>query len=284
MNGIDVFGRWMTLEENVIDQACFSKGDCGAIRTFGRNNLAATSVHDVTIRRNVIREVPGNTDGTHPNFEALFGFGIYIDNYSRDVTVQGNTVTGATWVGVLFQRSTGLLTGNTLYDNVASNWGSEVALVQTGTEVIQTGNTLFPLAANRRTLRITDPTTLDFSDGNLFFSPYDDRSIVDDTAGGVGMTLAEWQSWSGHDTTSAAHWYTQEIGEPPVSRIFVNDTAEQVIVDLTGMFYLDLNQQPVGSKLTLPAFSSRILVEDPGPIFVDGFESGDVSRWSNTIP
>ncbi|MGB6849272.1 MAG: right-handed parallel beta-helix repeat-containing protein [Thermoanaerobaculia bacterium] len=284
MNGMDVFGRWMTLENNVIDQACFSKGDCGAIRTFGRTNLAATPVHDITIRRNVIRDIPGNTDGTHPGFETLFGFGIYIDNYSRDVLVQGNTVTGATWVGVLFQRSTGLLTGNTLYDNVASNWGSEVALVSSGTEVIQTGNTLFPLASNRRTLRISAPTALTFSDGNTFMSPYDDRSIVDDTAGGVGLTLAEWQSWSGHDGTSSAHWYTRESGEPPLSKIFINDTAEEMIIDLAGTHYLDLNQQPVGTMLTLPAFSSRILVEDPGPIFIDGFESGDVSRWSGSIP
>ncbi|TNF70922.1 MAG: right-handed parallel beta-helix repeat-containing protein [Acidobacteria bacterium] len=284
MNGIDVFGRRMTLENNVIDRACFSKGDCGAIRTFGRNSLATTPAHDITIKGNVIKEVPGNTDGTHPNFETLFGFGIYIDNYSRDVTVQGNTVTGATWEGVLFQHSTGVLTGNTLYDNVASNWGSEVALLLSGTEVTQTGNTLFPLAANRRTLRISNPTTLTFSEGNRFFSPYDDGSIVDDTAGGVGMTLAEWQSWSGHDGTSAAHWYTRQSGEPPLSKIFINDTAEEVIVDLAGMFYLYLNQQPVGPTLTLPAFSSQILIEDPGPIFIDGFESGDTSRWSSSRP
>jgi len=283
MNGIDVFGRRMTLENNVIDQACFSKGDCGAIRTFGRNNLTATPVHDITIRSNVIRDIPGNTDGTHPNFETLFGFGIYIDNYSRDVLVQGNTVTGATWVGVLYQRSTGLLTGNTLYDNVASNWGSEVALVSSDTEVIQTGNTLFPLAANRRTLHISDPTSLIISDGNSFMSPYDDRSIVDDTAGGVGLTLAGWQGWSGHDATSSAHWYTQQPGEPPLSKIFVNDTAAEVVVDLAGTNYLDLDQQPVGTMLTLPAFSSRILVEDPGAIFADGFESGDVGHWSKSI-
>ena len=115
-------------------------------------------------------------------------------------------------------------------------------------------------------------------------SPYDDRSIVDDTAGGIGMTLAEWQSWSGHDGTSSAHWYTQDSGDPPESKIFINDTADEVTVDLTGTFYLDLNQQAVGTMLTLPAFSSRTLVEDPGPIFIDGFESGDVSRWSRSIP
>ena len=33
MNGIDVFGRNMTLENNVIDRACWSKGDCGGIRS-----------------------------------------------------------------------------------------------------------------------------------------------------------------------------------------------------------------------------------------------------------
>ena len=95
----DTFCGVLTIENNVIDEACYSKGDCGAIRTFGRSNLAQTPVHDVYIRGNIIRDTLGNTDGTHPNFETLFSLAIYIDNYSRNVLVEDNTVTGSTWTG-----------------------------------------------------------------------------------------------------------------------------------------------------------------------------------------
>jgi parallel beta-helix repeat protein len=284
MNGIDLFGRNTTLENNVIDQACWSKGDCGGIRTFGRDNLATTPVHDVVIRGNIIRDTLGNTDGTHPDFETLFSLGIYLDNYSRDMIVEGNTVTGSTWVGALFQRSSGTFTGNTLYDNVASDWGSELSIVQSPTSVSQSGNIMFPLGINRRSLRVSDSSYLTASDNNYFMSPYYDTSVADSSAGCCDMALAGWQSWSGIDGASVAHWYTLNSTDPPRSEIFINDTGSPMIFNLSGKGYLDLDQQPVTGTLTLGAYSSQILIEDPSTIFVDGFESGDTSAWSRTQP
>ncbi len=284
MNGIDSFGRNITIENNVIDEACISKGDCGAIRTFGRNNLAQTPVHDVIIRGNVIRDTLGNTDGTHPNFETLFSLAIYIDNYSRDIIVEDNIVTGSTWTGALFQRSTGQFNGNTLYDNVASNWGSELSLVLNGTAVAQSGNVLFPLGPNRRSMRVSNLSRVISSDDNTFMSPYDDQSIVDDSVGGVGMTLAGWQSHSSEDGSSSSHWYTQSPGSEPRSRIFINDTGFAMEFDLSGTVWADLDQQLVGGSLNLPAFSSQVLIDVSDPIFADGFESGNTSAWSAVLP
>jgi hypothetical protein len=116
-NGIDIFGHSNTIQNNVIRQACIAKGDCGAIRTFGRNNLASTPVYNVTINNNTIVDTLGNTHGCRSDFDPLFGFGIYIDNFSRNVTVRGNSVTNSTANGILFQNSTGSMTGNMLYNN-----------------------------------------------------------------------------------------------------------------------------------------------------------------------
>lgn len=284
MNGIDVFGRNMILESNVIDRACWSKGDCGAIRTFGRNNLATTPVHDVTIRHNIIRDTLGNTDGTHPDFERLFSLAIYLDHYSRDMVVENNTVTGSTWTGALFQNSTGTFTGNTLYDNVASFWGSELSIVESVSQVTQSDNILFPLGRNRRSLRVGDRAYLTSSDHNRFFSPFYDTSIADDAAGCCDMTLADWQSTSGMDTSSVAHWYNQIPGEPTRSEIFINDTNLSVIFDLGGTTYLDLDHQQVTGTISVPAFSSRILIRALDAIFADGFESGDSGAWSTARP
>ena len=281
MNGIDLFGRNMTLENNVIDRACWSKGDCGAIRTFGRDNFSSTPVRNIVIRGNIIRDTLGNTDGTHPDFETLFSLAIYLDHYSRDIVVENNTVTGSTWTGALFQRSTGTFTGNTLYDNVASNWGSELSIVGSGALVSQGHNILFPLGINRRSLRVADASYLTASDNNLFMSPYYPTSIADDSTGCCDMTLAQWQTASGLDTSSATHWYTQSQGSTPLSRIFINDTAHQKVYSPGGTVYLDLEQHPVGAEISLPAFSSLVVVEDATGLFTDGFESADTSVWSS---
>lgn len=284
MNGIDVFGRMMTIAENVITEACYSKGDCGAIRVFGRDSLAATPARDVVIRTNVIRNTLGNTDGCHPDFEPLFGFGIYIDNYAREIEVTGNTVIGSTASGLLYQLSTGQITGNVLYDNaIEGEWRSQLRLVGDITSVTMNGNVLFSLAPTRRTLQLAIRSNLMASDNNDFFNPYDDLTIAAAEAGPVAMTLGEWQSWTGQDGNSAAHWYTLTPADPPVSEILVNATAAAVEVDLGGAAYLDLDQQPVSGSVVLAPYSSRVLVRDAGVLFVDGFESGDTSRWSNAV-
>ena len=283
MNGIDVFGRNMLIENNVIDRACWSKGDCGAIRTFGRDNLNSTPVRNVTIRGNILRDTLGNTDGTHPDFETLFSLAIYLDNYSRDMVVEDNTVTGSTWTGALFQRSTGSFTGNTLYDNVASFWGSELSIVLGGSEVTSSGNIMFPIGINRRSMRVGDRDYLTASDDNVFFSPFYDTSLADDSTGCCDKTLAEWQALSGMDSSSTAHWYNRTPGEDPVSLIFINDTDAPMFFDLGGQVYRTLEQQPVGS-LNLQPFRSEILIEAADGIFADGFESGNVSTWSSAEP
>ncbi|MBN2196744.1 MAG: hypothetical protein JW751_28310 [Polyangiaceae bacterium] len=55
----------------------------------GRDDSDSTAVHDITLRRNVIEMVLGNTDGAGADFAQVFGFGLYIDNYSRDVESDG---------------------------------------------------------------------------------------------------------------------------------------------------------------------------------------------------
>ena len=152
------------------------------------------------------------------------------------------------------------------------------------TSVTMDGNVLFSLAPTRRTLQLATRSNLTASDNNDFFNPYDDLTIAAAEAGPVAMTLAEWQSFSGQDGNSAAHWYTLDPADPPRSEIFVNATAAAVDVDLGGAAYLDLDQQAISGSVALAPYSSRVLVRDDGVVFADGFESGDTSRWSSTVP
>ncbi|MEL7059711.1 MAG: right-handed parallel beta-helix repeat-containing protein [Acidobacteriota bacterium] len=288
MNGIDVYGRDHLIEHNVIDRACVSKGDCGGIRVYGRVDLASTPTHDVTVRANVVRGTVGNVDGVRPFFDYLFGFGIYVDNWTRDIVVERNVVTGSSWVGIMFQLATGVVRDNLLYDNVATAYGSELSLIGAVNDVDVVGNVLFPIGFLRESFRVSELAALGVSDDNRFFSPYDGTSLWDETLAGDPeqddrLTLAEWQAHSGRDAGSSAHWYTLDTSEPPRSRLLVNASDQPMQVPLVGSFF-DLDQIPVAGSLDLAPFSGRILIEASDVLFRNGFESGDVQGWSSAVP
>jgi hypothetical protein len=70
-NGLDVFGYNNTVDSNVIVNACYSKGDCGGLRSFGGSSLASTAVRDLTVTNNIIVDTIGNTDGANPTYRPL---------------------------------------------------------------------------------------------------------------------------------------------------------------------------------------------------------------------
>mgnify|MGYP001765396517 CR=1 FL=1 len=262
-NGFDVFGYGNTFEKNVVRQACISKGDCGGVRTFGRDSLSSSAVHDLTFSQNILVDTIGNTDGCQSDFDALFGFGFYIDNYSRDITLDGNTVINSTAHGVLFQNSTGTAVNNTLYNNgdnpvyeagqlyMTDGWNDPTYVSSS------TGNIFFGLRPQSRTMATGDANRLGASDYNYYFHPYRANHIY----AGSDYNLAAWQSASGKDASSLEHWYTQPVGEETRSHIFYNDTSQTKVFDLGYTYYLDLDQNPISGSLSLAPFTSRILID-----------------------
>ena len=280
-NGLDVFGPDTTVEFNLFEEPCYSKGDCGGVRTFGNDSLVNTEVHDILLRSNIVVDSIGNVDGVKSAYRELFGMGLYIDHFSRDVTTVDNTVINATITGILYQNSTGSITGNTVYNAASGSMYSGHIGLAYGTTVISamTGNVLYGLDENAWTLAL-DGGQLLTSDQNYFFHPYVEKQITTDLWAGR-KTFSEWQTWSGMDGSSTDNWFTLSSGDSPLSRPFYNATASTTAVSLGTRTYLDLDQNPVDSPLVLPPYSSVILV-DNGPrelIFADGFETGGTGEW-----
>ena len=261
-NGMDVFGHHNGFQNNLIEQACYAKGDCGGVRTFGSGDLSSTPVHDLLFDHNLILDTIGNTDGCNSTYKSLFGFGLYIDHYSRDVTITGNTVVSSTVHGILYQDSTGSVTGNTLYNNSRTcEYGAQLYVGGAPSYVSQhSGNVLYGLTESAWTLYLNDLGRLPASDNNRFFQPYEEKQI---SVGGWSgrRTLEEWQAYSGLDGHSTKNWYAQAGGEEPRSRIFYNATESVVEVDLGNRKYLDLEQNEVVGSITLQPFTSIVLVD-----------------------
>ena len=107
---VDIGGGYnSTIEYNTISNFCLNLDDCGGIYIGGRT-LTTTGVN-VTIANNFISTGTANLIGKPSSRGAYVVAGIYLDDYSHQMTVNNNTVT---------QTDTGLM-GHNYHDNIISN-------------------------------------------------------------------------------------------------------------------------------------------------------------------
>ena len=256
-SGIYVFGYGNTVRHNVIQHACMTKGDCGGISLYGGSSLSSSPVHDVTIQENLVLDVIGNTDGCRSDFRALFGFGLYIDNNSRAITSTGNTVARATAAGILYQRSTGTITGNLLFGNSAgTGWTHQTVVTggSSGAITTHTDNVMVGFQPTAGTLAVGSPSQLVTSDRNGFYHSSRTNHISD---GSGDRTLAQWRSVSGKDAGSHER-VAAAIGD---AQVFVND--QEAPITMSGAGYVDLDGNPAPSTITLQPFRSIALIGSP---------------------
>jgi hypothetical protein len=265
-NGVDVFGPETTLEKNFITQACYTKADCGAVRVFGDSSLSTTGVYDIHLINNIIIDIPGNVDGCEAS-RAAFGMGLYIDNFSRDVEARNNTVISTTVSGILYQRSSGTVTGNTIYNaSSGTEYSAQIDLGDSVTRVTMSGNVLYGLKANAWTLYDYSLSNILSSDQNYFFQPYVSQHIAFGPTW-TRKTFSQWQTFSGQDSHSKTNWFTQPTGEASRAKVFYNATKWPQAINLESRQYLNLDQQPAARSLTLQPFTSIILVDNgPAPL------------------
>jgi hypothetical protein len=257
-NAVDVFGPNTTLQYNTITRACYSKADCGGVRVFGSGSLATTTVHDVNLLQNIVVDIPGNVDGCPPS-RVAFGLGLYVDNYSRNVVTSGNTVMSTTVTGILYQHSTGQITGNTVYNaSTGTEYSAHIDLSGADTQATLSGNRLFGLSTSAWSLYAESRSNYVASDYNYLFH----ATVAQQIAFGptwTRYTFSGWRAFSGLEAHSHTDWFT--LPGPP-SRIVYNATQSPLIVDLGTRQYLDLDQNPVLGSITLAPFTSMILVDN----------------------
>jgi parallel beta-helix repeat protein len=266
-SGIQMFGSDAVIQYNTIQHSGYAKGDNGGISVYGSGSFANTNAHDITIQSNIVISATGNTDGAKPDFQPLFGVGIYIDNAADNITVAENTVIGSTIDGILIQNSRGSVTGNTVYNN---NFGTmsrgQIGLYGSPTQVSSLSSNIlyglnvidnFTFAKTLHTEN-ADAGNIGTADYNYYFNPYRSNHI---SIGFNLQTLAQWKLASGLDANSKANWFNLNVGDPPLSRIFYNDTQSTMVVDLGNSLYLDLDQNPVVGDIVLAPFTSRVLID-----------------------
>jgi hypothetical protein len=281
--GIDIWGPNNLVEHNVIHRPAVTIAEGAGVRVFGGGDFATSPAHDITIRGNVVRDSRGIVDGVPPPRDHAWGFGINIDHYADNVTVENNTVADCTAFGLIYSLARGTVTGNNLWNNTTGTSGvAEIRLLDTTAQVSLTNNRVYVHRFNRPSLSVDFLSNLTTADNNYYISPYDPRLVRASELQETPYTLLGWQSVSGFDLNSRQAWYGLEDGEPDVSVLFVNETDSSMAIPL-GQTYVDLDQNPVSGTLDLGPFSSVILIEAQEIVFSDGFKSGDTTLWSSTV-
>ena len=259
-NGMDIFGYENTLQRNLIEQACATKADCGGVRTFGRDSLEDTNVYDIVLEENIVVDTVGNVDAANDKYnQENFGFGLYIDHYSKNVAARGNSIIRAPSTGILYQDSTGSMENNTVYD-CSRDYGRKLVSLTGGPTAIMsfTGNTIYAIGVDAFTLGVGTETTLASSDGNRFYHPFRDTQISADGS----KTFEQWQAYSGLDGSSEKNWFSLAPGDSPISQIYYNGTSAPKSFDLGQGRYLDPDRKGFYDTMELGPFESKILVSD----------------------
>lgn len=252
-HGLDISGYANTVYRNVIDTPCAFKGDCAGVHSYGNDNLSTTPLFDLTVRENFILDSYGNRDGSPAAFYTLMGYGLFFDNGSRNVVSQGNVISGSTATGVLYQRSTGAVTNNILFDNTKNNfYGSQLRVTGTGADLSTlTGNTILGKHPVSYTLGFDAVSNLGTSDNNGFYHASQAAHILTDA---TAQSLGQWQAVSGKDIHSVER--VDPVME--VAYLFYNDTKIVQTVYLWGP-YNDLAGNISPMVFTLQPFTAKIM-------------------------
>jgi hypothetical protein len=258
--GIRLDGQNSIVERNIIKNTMLHMSDGGALYCWGQNtNYTFNNI----FRNNIISNAVGNSEAT-PH-KAPFVCGIYIDNKSHHINIESNVVI-KTGMGILLNDESHhhRIVGNTSYDNQYGLVFNEYFMPGTLGGCEAYGNVLFSRQSDQRALLVQSHLREGFRpvalDGNIYAGCGELPAIVEKTSkDGVEhkqeFSLQQWREHYGQDAQSKA------IRTDHDSVIFVNEGKAPGNFKIpTDAEYCNLQGQSLAGEISLPQFSSQILI------------------------
>ncbi len=243
------------IENNVVTYAGLTLNDVGALYCWGHN------CKNSTWRNNIGMYTYGNrygSDGINENTPSGMGFGLYLDNDSNHLIAENNTI-AFNGSGMLANAGSNNISfiGNVSYKNnsnqlVYSNfaWLGDGPIHGMHAEE----NVLFASIVYNRVFSLngTDVYEMGTVNGNYYMNPWDHEGLMTNNI--------DWATWIQNmdDYNSKLSFYVLDPEEEDPSELWVNDTSEEVTIELTGD-YVDLDNIPVASFQLAP-FSSKVVI------------------------
>lgn len=266
-NGIEFAGDNILVEKNFVDSFCVIKDDGGGIYTY--QGLTVTNSNRI-VRNNIILNAVGAYAGAESYYYEAYGkaAGIYLDGYSNNVELTGNTVANGEWAGIFIHNNF----AHRLLNNTVFNTGRQLYISAYDGQVhnlVWRNNKLIAKTPAQSTLLIetyvnNSIASMATADSNYYARPFEDSatiSVDNRYSGGnglVGHTLTQWQSTYGEDVNSK---------KSPVSPVSYNDivfaynsSTKNKTVALDGK-YVDVEGNEYAVSVTLEPYTSVVLMK-----------------------
>jgi hypothetical protein len=254
-NGIH-FNNRNIVEYNYINNCILTKDDGGGIYTSSYNSYPNPKTAGSIIRYNIIDGAWGSTDGFN-YFGFRQGFGIYLDENAGGVTVEYNTITNCSAIGIGLHKSfketirhNTLMNAKTLF-NVNNDLG--------GSQFIN--NILYALNSNIDNDGIQQLVGI-FNgnlklDSNLYINHYNNSSIYK-FGENSNLNFTNWKALTRQDANS-----TIDISPLPKGhseKLLYNDTKQTKTYNVGNSIFTDVFGKKITGTFKLEPFTSIILI------------------------
>lgn len=260
-NGIVWYGRRSQIKYNYVTYSCFIKDDGGAINTGIAPNFDAFYDTGSIVRKNIVVDIIGATDGTNYVQQAS---GIMFDNQTRGVTADSNTVINPFQAGIIFNDGRYC----NLYDNTIISKGRSHGLYigAAGGFGIWERNIFYN--SDSTFYCVYDLTVLPSakSDYNYFLRPLKQTGILNN------RDLPYWTATYYRDSNSVLMPPHTTSALPIIA---INPTHSDSTIFLSG-FYIDAKGGIHNNSATIPPFCSLILFKSDYDIYKTQFRVGNL--------
>lgn len=233
-----------------------------------------TNCNKSIIRNNIILDTKGDLVSSGPWYP--LGHGIWLEFLEdfRESIVENNTIVGCGCNGIYLPNNFSCtIKNNTLFNNTIAQLRLDGEEGNTTPQNNQfTGNICYSMSKEQKSLLFRPEYNYGTMQNNYFCNPYTD-SVVSGYGTGNNQwtiydyTLAQWQSQSSWADNSPK---TDPLKRPPginpenpygTAKIFINESLTERTFSLGTTVYKDLDNNDVAVSVSVPAFSSKILVQ-----------------------
>jgi hypothetical protein len=269
-NGIAFTGNNILVEKNLVDKFCAVKDDGGGIYTVISSNGVTAS--NRVIRNNIVLNAIGAYAGCEAYSYEPYGkaAGIYLDDYTNNVSVTGNTVAHGPWSGLFHNGGT----DNTIANNLVYDFSQQLSLqAYTGRTVrnlMITGNQLVARTASQKTMSMQlwldeSPALWGMFNNNFYARPVDDTATITvdrQYNGGLAtnISLATWKSTYNQDAASNKSPVAITSNPDQNIRFEYNSTNVVKTIVLNGT-YTDVKSKTYNGIVTLTPYTSVVIVK-----------------------
>jgi len=262
-NGIRVDGSYNLVEKNSITYSGLTLNDGSALYCFA--TMPGITHHSV-FRNNFVANSVGNTAATPAN--GIHFNGIYIDNNSHDMLVEGNTSTSHSSSGIVNNDGSykNVYRGNVIFNCKSGIVFPEWARLGGMFGNVVEGNTVVGLAPDQTLMEwinwLGDKTDFASLRNNQYIhatgsNPFSKVTKQSPENSSLRLSFYDWQKITG-DSSGFIVTVRDPVMKNYEPYLLVNRDKQERNMDVSGEQYLNLNGAPVASVQLLP-YSSMVV-------------------------